>query len=292
MRSTSSARRPARSAARATRSRTRSRLARMSSMAAPRFYITGSPRTAGARLQTRLAARSPTLRGRRSARTTTVHRLASRRARRPSAAAARLALLRQRGERRQPAAIAAAVRVKELRVTGGAQARVLDARRLDARPPEQRLVGGPEVQHDPAGPPGSGPRLPVVRVSRGELPRHRLVDLVAARADRGRDGRAESLGAGAERPERSDDGLGGAAHRTPPADVRRAERVRLGIVEDDREAVGCEDRERRARRSEERRVGKECRSRWSPNNQKRNRVTIAASARVPGARQAADEATA
>src|SRR5206468_7938872 len=164
--------------------------------------------------------RPPTLRGRRSARTTTVHRLASRRARRPSAAAARLARLRQRGERRQPAAIAAAVRVKELRVTGGAQARVLDARRLDARPPEQRLVGGPEVQHDPAGPPGSGPRLPVVRVSLGELPRHRLVDLVAARADRGRDGRAESLGAGGRPAGRAAAGPGGAAPRPPPADGR------------------------------------------------------------------------
>src|SRR5438445_489965 len=105
-------------------------------------------------------------------------------------------------------------------MTGGAQTWVLHARRVDARPPEQRLVGGPEVQHDPPGPPGSGPRLPAVRVGPGELAGHRLVDLVAARADRGRNGRVESFGAGTERPQRGDGGPGGAAHRAPPADVR------------------------------------------------------------------------
>src|SRR5439155_15054235 len=132
----------------------------------------------------RLASRraSPSLRGRRSPRRTTVTDSPRGARRRASAAAARLAL-RERGERDQPAATAPAVRVEELRVTGGAQARVLDTRRIDTRPPEQRLVGGPEVQHDPPGPPGSGPRLPAVRVGPGELARHRLVDLVAARAD-------------------------------------------------------------------------------------------------------------
>src|SRR5439155_6148145 len=93
-----------------------------------------------------------------AARTTTITDSPRGARRRASAAAARLAL-RERGERDQPAAIAATVRVEELRVTGGAQTRVLHARRVDARPPEQRLVGGPEVQHYPPGAPGSGPRF-------------------------------------------------------------------------------------------------------------------------------------
>src|SRR5439155_1511672 len=181
-----------------------------------------------------------------AARTTTITDSPRGARRRASAAAARLAL-RERGERDQPAAIAATVRVEELRVTGGAQTRVLHARRVDARPPEQRLVGGPEVQHYPPGAPGSGPRFPAVRVGPGELARHRLVDLVAARADRGRDGRVESFGVGTERPERGDGGLGGAAHRAAPADVRCPERGHLRVIEDDREAVGREDRERRTR---------------------------------------------
>src|SRR3989475_1645199 len=106
-------------------------------------------------------------------------------------------------------------------MTGGAQTWVLHARRVDARPPEQRLVGGPEVQHDPPGPPGSGPRLPAVRIGPGELARHRLVDLVAARADRGRNGRVESFGAGTQRAPRGDRGPDRAAPPAPPAHVRR-----------------------------------------------------------------------
>src|SRR5205814_6167145 len=62
-----------------------------------------------------------------------------------------------------------------------------------------------------------------------------------------RDGRVESFGARAEPPERRDGRLGGAAYHTPPADMRRGECPRLAVVEDDREAVGREDREWRAR---------------------------------------------
>src|SRR5207247_9822546 len=109
-----------------------------------------------------------------------------------------------------PSPVAPSVRVEHLQVTGGAEPLVLDARRIDARLPKQGLVGGPEVQHYPAGLPGSHPRLPAARVGPGELAGHRLVHLVAARADRGRDGRVESFGAGAEPPERSDRGLGDA----------------------------------------------------------------------------------
>src|SRR3989442_894510 len=162
------------------------------------YYITGSPRTAGPQPRD-------------------VLRLA----------------LRERGERDQPAAIAAAVRVEELRVTGGAQARVLDTRRIDARAPEQPLVGGPEVQHDPPGPPGTGPRLPAVQVSPGELARHRLVHLVAARADRGRNGRVESFGAGTQRPPPGDGGPGGAPHPAPPAHLRRPQPRRLPDLEEE-----------------------------------------------------------
>src|SRR3989449_6964089 len=206
----------------------------MSSIAARRFYITGSPRTAGARWETRLAARVAD--PRRPPDGSHYYITGSPRTGGPQPRDVLRLALGERGERDQPAAIAPAVRVEELRVTGGAQARVLDTRRIDARPPEQRLVGGPEVQHDPPGPPGSGPRLPAVRVGPGELARHRLVDLLAAPAERGRNGRVESFGAGTQRPQPGDRGPGGAPHPGPPAHLRRPQPGHPPGAEDGRKA--------------------------------------------------------
>src|SRR5882762_10647090 len=104
-----------------------------------------------------------------------------------------LTRLRQRGERDEPAAVALAVGIEQLGVTGRAQARVLDAPRVDARLRQQLLVRPPEVEHHAAVRGRAGPAVPA-RGAEGarELAGHRLADLVAARADRRRDHRARA----------------------------------------------------------------------------------------------------
>src|SRR5438128_11487530 len=90
--------------------------------------------------------------------------------------------LRQRGERDEPAAVALAVGIEQLGVTGRAQARVVDAPRVDARLRQQLLVRRPEVEHHAAARRRSRPAVPT-RVAEGarELANHRLANLVAAR---------------------------------------------------------------------------------------------------------------
>src|SRR5947208_10376339 len=122
------------------------------------------------------------------------------RSRKSSSVSVWLTRLRQRSERDEPAAVALAVGIEQLGVTGRAQARVLDAPRVDARLRQQLLVGPPEVEHHAAVRGRAGPAFPA-RVAEGarELADHRLADLVAARADRRRDHRAQARGPRAER---------------------------------------------------------------------------------------------
>ena len=165
----------------------------------------------------------------------------------PAADARGVSLYRgQRRDRDEAAAVALAIGEK----TSGWQA--VHSRgfsiRAPSRPraPRAPSVGAPEIEHPVPGAGRLDPALPA-RIRASEIRDHRLVDLVAAGTDRRRDGGMEPLGFRAQFLQGSHSRRPGAAHRTPPADVRRSQRPRDGVPENDGQAIGREDRQWRAR---------------------------------------------
>src|SRR5436309_605511 len=153
--------------------------------------------------------------------------------------------LRQSRDRHEPAAVALAVGVQQLGMAGRAQAWILDARRIDPRLRQQLLVRRPQIEPHAAVRRRARPALPARGAERArEVADDRLADLVAARADRGRDGDAQPRGARAERRRGVDGRLLRALGRAAPADVGQRQRAGLRIPEGDGQTVGREDRER------------------------------------------------
>jgi hypothetical protein len=89
------------------------------------------------------------------------------------------------------------------------------------------------------------PALPRPGKGRAQRIHHRPVDLVAARADRRPDRGPEPFHADPGlRDERRDEPAGDPAHGPAPPRMRHAERRTLGVGDDERHAVGGEDRQR------------------------------------------------
>jgi len=124
------------------------------------------------------------------------------------------------------------------------QSRVIDGRVAPLRLAQERLVGCPQIEHHVPLRAGAPTPSSVARGARelGPSPARPPRSSTGRSRARSRPAVGRQARLLADRPHRR---LRRAAHRPAPADVGQAEHPRDGIVEDDREAVGAEDGERR-----------------------------------------------